>query len=77
MEAKKGIWRVSSGKGNRMYINCSDDDRISHPEELSRTNGLLVYGFEQLKDLAIAILLYEKKVQHQESILGQLETDED
>lgn len=32
-----------------------------HPQELCNTNGLGIYGYEHLKELAIAILNFEKQ----------------
>ena len=68
MEAKKGIWKVSEGKGNRIYINCEDKTKVMHPQSLCEMNGLGMYGYENLKDLAIAILRFEKQKQNNESI---------
>lgn len=61
MTTESGIWKISKGKGNRIYINCLDDDKILHPQELCKMNGLGMYGYENLKDLAIAILRFEKE----------------
>jgi len=72
MQAEKGIWAIQSGKGDRIYINCNDENKILHPEELCRMNGLGIYGYEHLKDLAIAILRFEKEKQDSESILKQI-----
>ena len=72
MEAEKGIWEVSKGKGDRIYIRCKDDDNIMHPEKLCGNNGLGIYGYEHLKDLAIAILRFEKKKQDSDSIMGNM-----
>ena len=70
--AEKGIWKVSNGKGNRMYINCTDEDKIMHPESLCGINGLGMYGYEHLKDLAVAILRFEKEQQDKDSIMGSV-----
>lgn len=61
MTTESGIWKISQGKGNRIYINCVDDEKILHPQELCKGNGLGMYGYEHLKDLAIAILRFEKE----------------
>jgi hypothetical protein len=61
MTTKSGIWKISKGKGNRIYINCLDDNKILHPQELCGMNGLGMYGYEHLKDLAVAILRFEKE----------------
>ena len=70
--AENGIWKISTGKGNRIYINCTDESNIMHPQELCKMNGLGMYGYEHLKDLAIAILRFEKQQQESESILGNV-----
>ncbi len=72
METTKGIWKVSNGKGDRLYISCEDESKIMHPEDLCGMNGLGMYGYENLKDLAIAILRYEKEKQISESILSEI-----
>jgi hypothetical protein len=72
MEAQKGIWNVSSGKGNRLYISCLDQSKIGHPDQISEQNGLLVYDWDNLKDLAIAILRLEKEKQNAESIINEV-----
>jgi hypothetical protein len=74
MEATKGIWKISKGKGDRLYINCLDSGVTMHPDQINFMNGMGIYGYDNLKDLAIAILLYEKKVQESESILNQVNT---
>ncbi|KXX72758.1 hypothetical protein [Flammeovirga sp. SJP92] len=68
MESKKGIWEIKKGKNNRVYIECNDESKIMHPQNLCKMNGLGVYGYENLKDLSIAILKYEKEGQHNEEI---------
>lgn len=72
MEAKHGIWKISDGKGDRHYINCESDLQVIHPQELCNANGLGLYGYETLKDLAIAILKFEKEKQNSESIINQI-----
>lgn len=68
MTTEKGIWKVSQGKGNRVYINCKNEEPILHPQELCKMNGLGMYGYEHLKDLVIAILRFEKLKQQIDSI---------
>lgn len=63
MESEKGIWKITSGKGDRIYIKCSDSSKIIHPDDLTGLNGLGMYGYENLKDLAVAILRFEKEKQ--------------
>lgn len=77
MNSEKGIWKISTGKGNRIYINCADESRIMHPQELCGTNGLGMYGYEHLKDLAVAILMFEKEKQREESIMNEVDLLED
>jgi hypothetical protein len=72
MNATCGIWTVHTGKGDRMYITCEDSEKIMHPEELCGNNGLGIYGYEHLQDLAVAILRFEKEKQNQESILSKV-----
>lgn len=72
MMSKKGIWYVGTGKGDRVYINCTDESKIAHAHELCGNNGLCIYGYDNLRDLAIAILLLEKEKQKDESILNEL-----
>lgn len=75
MNTEKGIWKVSTGKGNRIYINCTDERKIMHPQQLCENNGLGIYGYEHLKDLAIAILLFEKEKQNKESIMYDVDNE--
>jgi len=75
MEVQKGIWTINSGKGDRIYIHCTDGSKTMHPEQLCGGNGLGMYGYQTLKDLAIAILLFEKAVINSESIMGFFNSD--
>jgi hypothetical protein len=68
MKAEKGIWQITTGKGDRIYINCDDKFLVMHPESLCGINGLGIHGYENLKDLAVAILRFEKEKQKSESI---------
>jgi hypothetical protein len=74
MQTDKGIWKISKGKGDRIYINCTDESKIMHPQELCGNNGLGMYGYEHLKDLAIAILRFEKEKQNSESIMSEIDS---
>lgn len=76
MESEKGIWKISTGKSDRFYINCTDESKIMHPQEICKMNGLGMYGYENLKDLAIAILLFEKEKFKRESILFEVNNSE-
>lgn len=71
MQSEKGIWKISTGKGDRIYINCNDESKILHPQDLCNVNGLGMYGYEHLKDLAMVILLFEKEKQKTENIIDQ------
>ncbi len=44
-----------------------------HPQDLCGMNGLGMYGYEHLKDLAIAILRFEKKRQDDDSIISNID----
>ena len=44
-----------------------------HPQKLCGT-VLGIYGYKHLKDLAIAILLFEKEKQNNESIMGEVDS---
>lgn len=62
----QGLWSISQGKGIRCYLNVDATyteacEGVMHPEQISEHNGLGVYGHGQLQDLAIAILLFERK----------------
>lgn len=79
MEVTQGIWTVSSGKGERYYVKCSDNGErtgsgVMHPEQLAGLNGVGMYGYEQLVDLAIAILKFEQIKTARGSILGRLDS---
>lgn len=63
----QGLWSVGDGKGNRHYVNCDNTytgagEGLMHPEQVAERNGLGMYGYEHLQDLAIAILLFERKM---------------
>ena len=75
MDAEKGIWKISTGKCDRFYINCTDGSKTMHPEQLCGNNGLGMYGYQTLKDLAIAILLFERTKQNSESIMGEVDSN--
>jgi len=78
MEIKYGIWSIKNGKGDRMYINCHKREHANHPEDLCEGNGLCLYnGWEHLKDLAIAILKYERLLQKDTSIINNIDKEED
>lgn len=68
MNIEQGIWTISTGKGNRIYIKCNDEEKIMHPENIAGLSGLGIYGYENLKDLAVAILKFEKQKQYGESV---------
>lgn len=74
-KAKNGIWEIEPGKGDRVYIYCTDENKIIHPEHLCEALGLGIYGYEHLKSLAVAILQYEKAVQDSESIANAVNNE--
>lgn len=65
-KVKQGLWEVRGGKGDRHYLSCDGTytgigEGVMHPEQLAGLNGVGMYGHEHLQDLAIAILLFERK----------------
>lgn len=72
-----GIWRVTKGKGDRHYINCSDSEKIMHPDLICKDGGLGTYGYGPLKELAAAIILFEKERNAENSInnIVKMETE--
>ncbi len=72
MKVEYGTWEISKGKNNRIYINCCKNNIIFHPEDICTMNGLGVYGYQNLKDLGVAILKFEKLVNESESIQGKV-----
>jgi len=76
MKAKYGIWEIKEGKGDRVYIHCTGNNRVMHPEQLTGLNGLGVYGITNLKDLAVAILKFEKQCNDKESIINKFEKED-
>jgi len=68
MEAKVGIFTVSAGKGDRVFIKCADNDLIGHPAEVCGMNGLLIYGVNNAKDLAAAIIEFDRKMFEADSV---------
>jgi hypothetical protein len=76
MEVKYGYWKIKTGKGDRVYLNYSNEDLVMHPDELCKNAGLGFYqGFDVLKNLAICILKFEKQKQNASSIIGIFEED--
>ena len=61
IETESGIWKISTGKGNRIYIKCSNKKNVFHEDHLCSNNGLGIYGYGHLQDLASAILMFEKQ----------------
>ena len=55
---QKGIWMVSKGKNDRVYINCLDESKVMHQGSLCEGNGLGIYGHNNLDDLVEAIKTY-------------------
>lgn len=72
MKAEKGIWKIETGKGDRVYINCDREESVAHPQLICKENGMCIYGYDNLKDLAIAILRFERDKQAAESIASQI-----
>lgn len=67
MKTEYGIWSISKGKNGRVYINCNTSERIMHPDQLCDINGIGIYGSDNLKDLGVAIMLFEHE---QDSIIS-------
>jgi len=71
-----GGWHISSGKGNRVYINYDGPDDncegLMH-SDVRGLNGLGIYGHELLKDLGAAILKFEKAANSLDSIASRID----
>jgi hypothetical protein len=65
---KRNLIYITSGKGDRIYIKCSDSSKII----VIFVKTKLDYGYENLKDLAVAILRFEKEKQNKESIINDI-----
>lgn len=72
MKSGCGVWKVGKGKGNRHYIHCDNAEKVAHPDQLCDINGVCIYGYENLKDLAIAILRFEAQKNKSESIIENI-----
>jgi hypothetical protein len=72
MKIEHDIWIISSGKGDRMYIKCINDNSIMHPEDICGINGLGMHGWEKMQSLAIAILKFEKAQNEANSVLNKI-----
>lgn len=70
-------WEVIPCKGNQVKITCSDPDVIVNDQLKSiSTSGLGLYGYQELKALAVAILMFEKEHKSVNSVLEQLVQEE-
>lgn len=70
----KGIWTVGRGKGDRHYVEYTDIDlKCETPSNIANDRAIMMYGYDKLKDLAVAILLFEKEENQKESIQTLLE----
>jgi hypothetical protein len=71
MEVTYKGWSVSSGKGDRVYIkfvgNEKEKESIGN-NSLASDHGVLFYGIDKVKNLAVAISLFEHKLNESESI---------
>lgn len=78
MEITYKGWNVFSGKGDRVYIKyigTGEEDRTIQnlsEQSFTSTNGILFYGMDKVKDLAVAISLFEHKMNESESIASIL-----
>ena len=72
MKTEYGIWEISTGRNDRVYIKCTDPSQVMHSESLCGTSGLGIYGYSNLKDLGVAILKFEKERNAKNSILSKV-----
>lgn len=75
IEATKGVWIITQQEGeNRINISCPIEHKQAKmiTQQLHSQNRLEIYRYEDLRDLAIAILRFEKEKHSKESILNNL-----
>ena len=76
MKVNHGIWEISDGKGDRHYVKCTNREPVMHPDDLAGVNGAGMYGCHHLKDLAVAILKFEKEVNRINSIAHAVNSED-
>lgn len=74
----QGLWSITDGKGDRKYLHCDNTytgggEGFMHPEQIDQINGLGMYGYEHLQDLAIAIIQFERKAGRARELREKLE----
>lgn len=76
------MWTITDGKGDRHYIHCDKPTNdigvgVMHPEDLAGMNGVGMYGYSHLQDLAVAILKFERNTCRVGDIINILQDDID
>lgn len=75
IETKKGVWIITQEEGeDRINISCQIGYKQAKliAQQFDSSDGLYLYNYEDLRDLAVAILRFEKEKHNKESILNNL-----
>ena len=70
MKVTVGKFIASTGKGNRIYIKCSDPEVIGDTDITE--HGFLIYGIDRAKDMAAAIAALDHKIHRSESVAARV-----